>query len=81
MNRKEMFDVGIIKPGQVIQIVKKPETRATIVDSRTVEYKGQIKTFTKWAQEMTGWTGVNIFTKVELITGERLDTLRKQNSD
>lgn len=79
MTREEMFSLGILKAGQEVQLVGVPTSRARIVDSRKVNYNGEIKTFTAWAKDLTGWKGVNIFTKVELASGERLDALRERH--
>lgn len=79
MTREEMFSLGILKSGQHVQLVGMPSSRAEIVDSRKVKYKGEIKTFTAWAKDITGWKGVNIFEKVELSSGERLDALRQRH--
>lgn len=79
MKKSEMFEKGILKPGQEIQIINRPESRAVIVSSRNVKYNGQLKTFTEWAQDITGWKSVNIFRAVELSSGERLSTLRDRH--
>lgn len=79
MNREEMFEIGILRAGQEVQLVGKPSSRATIVDARRVNYNGEIKTFSAWAKELSGWKGVNAFEKVELSTGERLGALRQRH--
>lgn len=76
MKKSEMFQKGILKKGQEIQLIGKPETKATIIDASKVNYKGEIKTFTKWVRDITGWKGVNLFKTTELVSGKRLDDLR-----
>jgi len=80
MTRDELFSKGILKEGQEIQLVGNPASRAVIVNASHVKYDGRVMTYTKWAKELTGWKGVNIFRAVELVTGERLDTLRQKNA-
>ena len=80
MTREEMFERGILKKGREIQLIGRPETRATIIDAKKVNYGGDIKTYTKWILDITGWKGVNIFKTTELVSGGRLSTLRETGS-
>lgn len=77
MTKNEMFEKGLLRPGQEVQIVNMPDTKATIIDSRTVNYRGEYMTFTRWVQHLTGWKGVNLFKKVELSNGQLLGAIRK----
>lgn len=79
MTRHEMFAKGILKAGQEVQLLDRPYSKAVIVDRRHVKFEGEIKTFTAWATELTGWKGINIFKNVELTTGESLADLRQRH--
>jgi hypothetical protein len=80
MTKEEMFKNGLLKPGQEVHLFRVPDSNAVIVDKNNVSYKGEIMTFTKWAQSLTGWKAVNLYSKVALVNGERLCDLRKRSS-
>ena len=58
---------------------RRPDLRATIVDSRFLEYDGKRWPYNEWGTHATGWTAINIYRELVLArTGQTLDELRKQ---
>ena len=80
MTKDELFAIGALKPGQIVQLRRRPDTKAIIVDNKKVKFKGEIMTYTKWVKSITGWQGVNLFRTVELSSGVSLDELRRRST-
>lgn len=72
----EMFDQGLLNVGDIVTIKNQPESAATIIDYKFVEYKGMQTTWNKWAKDVTGWSAVNIYANVTVASGKTLDELR-----
>lgn len=78
VTRKHLFASGLLKPGQVCQIINQPETAATILSRDTVKYLEREMSFNSWLKEVTGWGGVSIFQKCELVDIDTLENIRRR---
>ena len=57
----ELIDNGIVSVGDKLQIKNHPGSEATVVDARTVKYKGDEVSFNEWGGKVTGWSSINIY--------------------
>jgi hypothetical protein len=79
---KDLLQAGLLKPGDVVYTRKRPDLRATVVDSRFVEYEGKRWKYNDWGTHATGWAAINIYREFVLArTGQTLDELREQLKD
>jgi hypothetical protein len=75
----QLIEAGLLKPGDVIYTRKAPEKRATVVNAKFVEYRGQRWRYNDWGTHVTGWSAINIYQQVVLArTGQILEDLRQQ---
>lgn len=74
----KLFEWGIIKFGDIVEIKNADNSEAKVIDSIYVEYKGQKMTFNQWGEEVTRWSAVNIY-ECTIIKGQTktLDELRR----
>ncbi len=74
-----LLEAGLLKPGDKVHTKKYPRLRATVVDARSVKYKGKRWTYNDWGTHVTGWSSINIYREIILArTGQSLDDLRQQ---
>lgn len=52
---------GIVKVGDKLTIKGFPDSEATVLDEKTVDYKGVRLSFNAWGVKVTGWSAVNIY--------------------
>jgi hypothetical protein len=57
----ELIDNGVVSVGDKLQIKNHPGSEATVVDARTVKYKGDEVSFNDWGGKVTGWSSINIY--------------------
>lgn len=74
-----LFADGRLRPGQVIRIRNKEGSDATIIDAKTVRYKGRDISWNEWGQNITGWPSINIHSHAETQDGVLLEMLRKSS--
>jgi hypothetical protein len=74
----DMIEDGRVKIGDRVFVRKRPDQFAIIVRADgTVEYNGRQYPITTWGQDMTGWSGINIYENVLLErTNEPIGNLR-----
>lgn len=75
-SRDALFDAGLLSPGMLVQIIKRPESSARIVDKRHVNFNGRTITFNEWAIGVTGWKGASLFSCARILNGPRFSDLR-----
>ena len=73
----EMFERGLLKPGDVLTILKRENSQAVVVDGSKVRYGDQIMSYNEWGEKVTGWSSLNIY-KWVLLKGKMLGELRKK---
>ncbi|MEA2204442.1 MAG: hypothetical protein QOE77_1218 [Blastocatellia bacterium] len=50
----EMFERGLLKPGDVLTIFKRENSQAVVVDGSNVRYGDQIMSYNEWGEKVTG---------------------------
>lgn len=70
-----LFEQQLLKPGDSVTIKDLPNSEATVVNNKLVEYQGASLPWNEWAKRVTGWSAVNIYANVKL-NGKTLDDLR-----
>ena len=76
MKTPEMVDRGLLPIGTELNIKDHPDSAATVVDGRRVEYRGEVMSFNAWGCRITGWSSIRIYTSAVLPDGRLLDELR-----
>jgi hypothetical protein len=74
---KEMFEQGILRSGQPLDIKGHPGSRATVIDGRFVKYRGETLTYNAWGCAVTGWSAIRIYVHAIDADGRLLDDLRR----
>lgn len=69
----KLFEWGVLKTGDMVVIKNFDNSDALVKDTRSVEYNDEIMTFNNWAENVTGWSAVNIY-EWTMLKGET-DTL------
>lgn len=77
MRTAEMLERGLIAPGLLLRIRGHPESAATIVDGKRVDFRGERITYNEWGCRVTGWKAIQIYIWAELPDGRLLDDLRQ----
>lgn len=72
----QMFAEGVIKVGQVLHIVSKENSDATVIDGKTVKFGNTPMTFNKWGETVTGHVAVNIYIHAQTSDNVFLNALR-----
>jgi len=79
LGRADLFEAGYLRRGDEIFVSLDPEKRATVLDRKYCEFDGEKLTYLQWARQITGWSSVNIFQVMVLVsTGETFGTLRER---
>lgn len=74
----QLFEQGLLKSGDVLYIKTAPDKKAVVVDSKIVNYQGEMLTYNEWGNLVTGWTTICIYEHaVQERTNRLLDSLRK----
>lgn len=77
---KKLIEYGLIKVGDKIYLVNKPEnSEATLLDATHVEYNGEKMTLNEWGCRLTGWQSIRIYSYVAIVgETETLQDKRKK---
>ncbi|NHQ74579.1 hypothetical protein HAT86_08890 [Roseovarius gahaiensis] len=81
MKTVEMVERGLLPVGTELTIKDRPNSTATVVDGRRVEYRGEVMSFNAWGCRVTGWPSIRIYTSAVLPDGRLLEALREQEID
>lgn len=76
MRTGEMLERGLITPGVRLKIRGRPNSEATVVDGRHVEFGGELMSYNDWGCRVTGWTAIQIYEWAEMPDGRLLSALR-----
>ncbi len=72
-----LMEWGIVKAGDRLAIKNFPNSEATIIDSKFVEFRDKKFRFNEWGQEVTGWSSICIYDwAIVEATGQTLKELR-----
>lgn len=77
MKTQEMVQKGLLAIGTTLTIRDRPDSMATVVDGKTVNFRGQIMSFNEWGCRTTGWSAIQIYKLAVLPDGRLLETLRE----
>ena len=81
-NMKKLFEWGILKKGDEIEIKGNSESRATIIDTKKVLFDNSEIKYNEWGQKITDWSSINIYAWTVLIRENKtLDELRREKMD
>ncbi|MHA2248680.1 MAG: hypothetical protein ACXADY_27290, partial [Candidatus Hodarchaeales archaeon] len=62
----DLFQAGLLRSGDTVHTKKRPDRPAVVIDSNTVEYKGQRLTYNDWGTHVNGWASINVYREVIL---------------
>lgn len=79
MKTTEMVERGVLPVGTRLTIRNRPDSVATVVDGRRVDYRGEVMSFNAWGCLVTGWSAVQIYTMALLPDGRPLEVLRRED--
>lgn len=77
MKTPEMVQKGLLTVGTPLTIKNRPDSTATVVDGKTVEFRGEVMSFNEWGCRATGWTSIQIYKWAVLPDGRLLEALRE----
>lgn len=77
---KELLEEGILKSGEELIINVRPEnSKAMLVDEKTVIYNNEKMTLINWGRKVTGWKSINIYRYVSALKdGTTLNQKREE---
>lgn len=78
-NRKELFEIGLIRKGQKCQIIGRPETASSILSDKYVKYNGVEMTYNAWLKSVTGWSAVSFFDYCEIVGDDTAENIRHRH--
>lgn len=76
MKTGEMVETGLLPVGTVLTIKDRPDSAASVVDGKRVEFRGEVISFNDWGCRATGWTAIQIYKWAVLPDGRLLEALR-----
>lgn len=76
MKTPEMVARGLLPIGTRLTIKGRPDSAATVLDGKRVEFRGEPMTFNDWGCRATGWTAIQIYKWAMLPDGRLLEALR-----
>jgi hypothetical protein len=76
MRTGEMLERSLITRGMRLTIRGRPNSEATVVDGRQVEFGGELMSYNDWGCLVTGWTAIQIYEWAEMPDGRLLSALR-----
>ena len=76
MRTEEMVEKGLLPVGTKLTIKDRPESTATVIDGKTVEFRGERMSYNRWGYEVTGWPSIRIYSFALLPDGRLLEALR-----
>ena len=74
----ELFELGLLKSGMKLSIKGHPDSEATVVDGRSVEYRGERLSYNVWGCRVTGWLSIQIYSQALMEDGQLLEALRRK---
>ena len=77
LRTKELFALGLLKPGMRLSIKGHPGSEAMVVDGQMVEFRGERLSYNVWGCRVTGWVSIQIYTQALLEDGRLLEELRR----
>ena len=77
MKTPEMVERGLLPVGTLLTIKGRPDSAATVLDGKRVEFRGEAMSFTDWGCRVTGWTAIGIYKWAVLPDGRLLEALRE----
>lgn len=73
-----LMESGLLASGTKLSVLGKPDVEATLKDANTVDFRGKTIRINDWAQQVTGWSAVNIYDWVTVKeSGKKLNDLRR----
>ncbi|WP_432403640.1 hypothetical protein [Wukongibacter sp. M2B1] len=57
----KLFEWGIIKAGDMVEIKNYPNSEAAVIDTQKVKYKNEVMLFNRWGEKVTKWSSLNIY--------------------
>lgn len=79
MKTREMVELGLLPVGTILTIKDRPDSAASVVDGKRVEFRGEVISFNDWGCRATGWSAIQIYKWAVLPDGRLLEALRNQN--
>lgn len=77
---QELIEAGYVKTGDELYITLKPDvSKATLINSKYVEFNGEKMTLNEWGCKVTGWKSIQIYVYVAIV-GET-ETLQQKRLD
>ena len=77
-----LIEQGIINIGDKVFLINHPEEVATLIDPRTVDYKGKIMSINQYGCELTGWKAIQIYAYMKKYGGTKtLAKLREEKME
>jgi len=80
MKTAEMVERGLLPVGTLLTIKDRPDSAATVVDGKRVEYRDEVMSFNDWGCRATGWSAVQIYKLAVLPDGRLLEALRSDTN-
>jgi len=80
MKTPEMVARGLLPVGTRLTIKGRPDSMATVLDGKRVEFRGEAMSFTDWGCRVTGWTAIGIYKWAMLPDGRLLEALREAST-
>jgi hypothetical protein len=78
----KLIQWGLIKPGDVLEIVNHADSEAAVVDHKNVRREEKTMTFNEWGTGITGWSSICIYDWAKKKDDARtLSQLRKEKMD
>lgn len=77
MKTGEMVERGLLPIGTTLTIRDRPDSAASVVDGKRVEFWGEVISFNDWGCRATGWTAIQIYKWAVLPDGRLLEALRE----
>lgn len=78
MKTGEMVERGLLPVGTTLTIRDRPDSAASVVDGKRVEFRGEVISFNDWGCRATGWTAIQIYKWAVLPDGRLLEALREE---
>ncbi|WP_375264111.1 type I restriction endonuclease [Palleronia sp.] len=74
---RQLFERGLLKNGQTLTIRGHADSAATVVDGKSVNYRGKVMSYNSWGCAVTGWSAIQIYVHAVTEDGRLLDDLRQ----
>jgi hypothetical protein len=73
----KLIEWGIVHPGDQLTLNGFEQSDATVIDAKTVKFRGKQMTFNEWGREVTGWSSICIYDWA-VLRGQTLTHLRAE---